>query len=374
MGIYIFSYFSIGALFPLLGQYLTGIGFDGIQIGIICSSSTAIGIISSPFWGGVYERKNSSRKLLYFLYSIALILVLTLTLTKNFAVFLGIFILAFFFEGPIRPLNDAMTLNSGHLFGDVRKWGAVGFALGVFTAGILSEKIGLVAIFPMYSIALLITMLFLKGVSVRAIDTYHSEASPPQPGKFKALLKNKKYMAVIWSAFFINGTMIAHNTFFGFLFIQVGGTFSGIGIALLLMVGSEVPMMSWAEKLGKIIPLEKLILFTMLISSARFLWYSTAPSPELLTGTFFLQGLVNGILLVSLVKYLARTVDKSVISSAITLYAAISSNASSILCLFIGGVILKLSGGASVYLFYGLYNLIGVLVYVGSGLHRKLIE
>lgn len=370
IGIYIFSFFAIGALFPLLGQYLASLGFDGVQIGIICSSSTAIGIVASPLLGSFYEKRNSSKKVLYALYGLALTLVLMLMFAKNFTPFLVIFILAFFFEGPIRPLNDAMTLNSGHTFGKVRKWGSVGFALGVFIAGILSEKIGLTVIFPMYSAALLATMVFIKSINLKTFDNYASESKPIKSGNFKILLKNKKYMALIWSAFFIHGTMIAHNTYFGFLFIQVGGTFSGIGLALLLMVGSEVPMMAWSEKLTKIISMEKLILITMFISSARFLWYSTAPSPELLTWTFFTQGIANGILLVMFVKYLSKTVDKSMISSAITLYAAISSNASAILCLFFGGVILKNFSGASVYLFYGLFNLAGICIYMGSGLYK----
>ena len=371
IGIYIFSFFAIGALFPLLGQYLAGLGFDGVQIGIICASSTAIGIVASPLLGSLYEKRNNSKQVLYFFYGVALLLVLMLMFAKSFAPFITIYILAFFFEGPIRPLNDAMTLNSGHLFGKVRKWGSVGFALGVFTAGILSEKIGLAVIFPMYSVALLLTMVFLKSIKLKTLDNYTTESRPIKSGNFKILFKNKKYMALIWSAFFIHGTMIAHNTYFGFLFIQVGGTFSGIGLALLLMVGSEVPIMAWSEKLGEKISMEKLILIAMFISAARFLWYSTAPSPELLTGTFFIQGITNGLLLVKLVKYIASTVDKSMISSAITLYASISSNASAILCLFFGGVILKNFGAASVYLFYGLFNLVGIFVYVGSGLHKK---
>lgn len=372
IGIYTFSFFAIGALFPLLGQYLASIGFNGVEIGVICSSSTAIGILSSPLLGSFYEKRNNSKKVLYSLYALALALVLMLMLAKHFAPFLVIFILAFFFEGPIRPLNDAMTLSSGHTFGKVRKWGSVGFALGVFIAGILSEKIGLAIIFPMYSVALLATMVFIKSIKLTTFDNYTSESKPIKSGNFKILLKNKKYMALIWSAFFINGTMIAQNTYFSFLFIQVGGTFSGIGLALLLMVGSEVPMMAWSEKLSKIIPMEKLILITMFVSLARFLWYSTAPSPELLTGTFFTQGIANGVLLVMLVKYISKTVDKSMISSAITLYAAISSNASAILCLFFGGVILESFSGAAVYLFYGVFNLVGIFVYVSSGLLKTL--
>ena len=58
-GYYIFSYAAIGALFPLIAQYLHGIGFSGGQIGVITASSTAS--ILSNFWGGIYHRSERSK-------------------------------------------------------------------------------------------------------------------------------------------------------------------------------------------------------------------------------------------------------------------------------------------------------------------------
>jgi len=379
VGLYMFSYFCIGALFPLLAQYLRSIGFDGLQIGTITASSTAIGIIGSPLWGAVYEKRNGSRKLLYILYASALVLVLSLCAVRDYWLFLAIYAAAFFFESPVRPLNDAITLSSGHGFGKVRLWGSVGFALGVFLAGIIAQRVGLIAIFPLYSISLLIGLLFLIYVRPTASGRRHAQADMAEytladkapPGNFRLLLSNRKYVALIASAFFINGTMIAHNTYFGFLYLEDGGSIAGIGIAFLLMVGSEIPFMGLADRISRRIPTEKLIMIVMAVSTARFLWYGTSPSPQLLLATFFVQGLVNGIFLIKIIKYIARTVDKTVISSAITLYTAFSSNAGAILCLFAGGLLVEHSGGAAVYLFYGTLNLAGLLLYIGFGLHRR---
>jgi PPP family 3-phenylpropionic acid transporter len=372
IGVYIFSYFSIGVLFPLLGQYLNQIGFSGTQIGTITASATAVGILSSPFWGSVYEGKNNSRKLLSFLYIAAATLVTTLSFISNYWVFIVIYVFAFFFESPIRPLNDAMTINSGQAFGKIRKWGSIGFGSGVFLAGIIAEQIGLVSIFVVYGISILLSMAFVFSIGKTEEEMKHFEKKREklQAGSIKSLLHNKKYIAILASAFFINGTIWAHNTYFGFLFIEGGGTIAGIGVALLLMVFSEFPVMAFSDKITTKISIEKLILFAMILSTARYLWYGTGPDHTLLTITFFTQGFVNGLTLISMMKYVVKCVDPKNINSAVTLYTSISSNASAIFCLFIGGVLMDNYGAASVYLFFGGMNLVGILVYFLTGSYK----
>lgn len=178
-------------------------------------------------------------------------------------------------------------------------------------------------------------------------------------------------MALMLSAFFICGTNVAHNTYFGFLYKEVGGSIAGIGIALLLMCLSEAPFMAWVDRLSKKFTLERLILITMIMSAMRFFWFSTGPSPELLIGTFFLQGIINGIVIVDLIQYVAKLVDPIMIGMAMTLYQSLSANCSTILCQLIGGSILDHFGGAKVYLFFGIYNTIGVILYVAFGLYKS---
>ena len=117
--------------------------------------------------------------------------------------------------------------------------------------------------------------------------------------------------------------------------------------------------------------MEKMILISMIISASRYLWYSTGPAPEFLLGTFFLQGMVNGIVLVEFVRYISKLVDPAMIGMAMTLYQAVSSNGSSILCQLIGGTILEYYSGIQVYLFFSIYNMIGIVLYTGFGLQQE---
>lgn len=128
--------------------------------------------------------------------------------------------------------------------------------------------------------------------------------------------------------------------------------------------------MAWTEKLEKILTMERMILISMIISALRYLWYSTEPTPEPLIGTFFLQGMVNGIILVEFVRYIAKLVEPAMIGMAMTLYQAVSYNGSTILCQIIGGAILDDYGSLEVYLFFSAYNMIGIILYIWFKLYK----
>ena len=381
-GLYTFSFAAIGVFFPLIGQYLEKIGFSGVEIGIVTASATGIGIISNSFWGSVYHRRNGSKKLIVFLCIITALLAQSLIAVKQFEIFLLLYIIVFFFEQPIFPLIDSTTIESNYPFGAARKWGAVGFATGIGVAGFVADRAGIISIFPMFSIFFLLTGLLL-GILIHQRRDYPSRTmitgrrekqsdifTVAKSGGYKKLIHNRKYMALLVSTFFVNGTSLAHNTYFGFLYTDAGGTVAGMGVALLLMVISEAPFMAWSEKFSAKFSMERIILIAMCVSALRWLWYGTAPDPVLLTVSFFIQGFSNGIILVETVKYISKIVSPAMISLAIPLYTALSTNLGTITCQLAGGILVENFGGAGVYIFYGGFNIIGILIYLLSGLHK----
>lgn len=377
VGIYTFTYAAIGMLVPLLGQYLQSIGFTGIQIGVVTASATAVGIVASPFWGHCSHHARDNTRVVPFLCLITTLIAISMIFMKEYGFFLLAYALFSFFQTPIMPLTDAMALEARAPFGAVRKWGAIGFAAGVFVAGQLADATNLGILFPLCAFGYATAGVII--VSLRRTGNRETEIQPVQskkirknknPGNYNVLFKNKKFMALLAAAFFICGTNVANNIYFGFLYKDVGGSIAGIGIAFLLMCGSEAPFMAWTERISNKFTMERVILISMILSALRYLWYSTGPAPELLIGTFFLQGMVNGIVLIEFVRYIAKLVEPAMIGMAMTLYQAVSSYCSSILCQLIGGAILEHYSGVQVYLFFSIYNVIGILLYLGFRLYR----
>lgn len=374
--LYIFVYAAMGSVFPLIGQYLLGLGFKGTQIGMVTASATAIGIIAAPVWGNIYYKTNNNKHVVLFLCFAAVLVPVFLLQISDFYLFLMGYILLFFFQVPICPLADTMTLEASHDFGSVRKWGAVGYAGGVFVAGQLASYFGLQWIFILFSMTsfaagIMVWIIMREKFDLKEERENYEEKENRNTDSMLELLGNRKYCAILLSAFFVLGTNIANNTFFGFLYTSGGGSLGGIGLVFLLMAGSEAPCMAWVHRFSAKFTLERMILFAMLLSACRFFWYGSGPSSSLLMSTFFLQGIVNGILLIEFIRYAAKVVEIAFLGIAMSFIQAISCNGSTILCQMIGGYFMDHFGINAVYLGFAAMNLIGVFVYLFFRLHIK---
>ena len=272
----------------------------------------------------------------------------------------------YFFQGPLHGLCDALILSKKGNFSTIRSFGAVGYALAVFTAGEIAEEMGLKNIFYIYSLAYVVTFALIISEQE---PPYERPAGEKISGKH--LFKNKTYLKLMISVFFVMGTNVANSTYFGYLFREGGGSVAGIGTAFLLMAGSEAPFMALTPMLVRRFTSEKLILFAMVLSSLRFGFYATGPGAAALLATFFLQGAVNGILLVEVVKYFNKIVSPQYSGVAIALFYAFGNSFSVIVCSLLGGIILDMASAKTVYLFFCIYNLIAVFLYISLGLYKE---
>ena len=164
---------------------------------------------------------------------------------------------------------------------------------------------------------------------------------------------------------------MGNSTYFGYLFREGGGTLGGIGLAFLLMAGSEAPFMFLIPAINKKISSEKLLLFAIGVCTFRFALYATGPSWQLLLATFFLQGMSNGIILVELIRCFGKVVEPRLASIAISTFYAVGNNLSTIVCTFIGGIMLDAFGARGVYFFFAAWNLTALIMYVAMGLYKE---
>lgn len=394
--LYTFAFMAIGSFMPYVAPYLKTLGFSGTQIGTVTATGTTVAIFAVAFWGSVYsaiDHKNDvgmklnvrqrEAVLLACLSIGACIFALCLKSVIGFALVLLFYALIYFVQPPTFSLIDAFAVynqgtGSDKGFGGKRAWGSVGFALGVLiggrAAGITSEGV----VFYLYIACFMITAAVLIYIAVKNADhvncdTPASDAAPEKNGSYRMLLCEKRVCQLLICMFFMGGTNVANNTYFSFLYIEGGGTLAGVGIVMLLMVGSEVPFMAWCDKLAQRFTLQKTILYAMIISSARFILYGFGLPWWMLVVLSFTQGAVNGIILVEFIRYISRIAPAGCKSLAVSAYYVIGSNISTIVCQFFGGLILDSFGAAGVYMFFGLFNLAGTILYVLFGLHKVKI-
>ena len=422
--LYAFIYAALGAISPFFGQHLRALGFSGTRIGIVTAGGTTVAILTAAFWGNRYGKSKNKKRFFLKLCLCAAIIPLALCFAKEFWIVLLFFCALHFFQAPILAFIDAMVIEDGQPFGAVRKWGAAGYAVGVFLTGKAVGLWDLTTIFLLYTAGFCVCAVILlhllrkqRGLEIQAMrarpadvpvlshtpsvpdsasapvsdSAADSASAAPAPGSCAAaasdtpdsrapgpatltahllqLLSNKTYLKLLVCAFLLCGTTVANNVYFGFLLIQGGGTVAGIGFAFLLMAGSEVPFMAWSAKLAGRFTLEKTLLASMIVAAVRFAWYATGPPAAMLLGFFFLQGMVNGILLVEMVRYIAKVTEQEKLGLAVSVYYG-AANLSAIVCQFLGGVILDFFGIGGVYLFFAAMNATGVALYVAQRLYK----
>lgn len=398
---YLLGYGAMGVMNPLISQYLSSIGFSGTEIGIVTSSATVAAVFASVFWGARYSNSRDGRRVIAFICAAAASMgFFNLTVT-GFMLFAVTYSIQYFFQGPVMGVSDALVLDrEQENFSSIRLCGAAGYAAAVFAGGKIGDAAGLGSIFYVYA-----ALFILAGCAVmttaRPSCTFSGKsaggesAGKESAGKESAgglrrkspqgtfsekksekvsyteLLKSPEAIQLIICGIFVMGTNVANNTYFGFLFREGGGTIAGVGTAFLLMVGSEAPFMAFAPYLCRKFSREKTVLAAMVLSAGRFLFYAAGQSAELLLVTFFLQGMVNGILLTEYVKYLSAAVAPRLVGMAVAAFYAVSSNGGTILCSFFGGIAMDFIGSRGVYALFGVLNGAGVLLYICFGLHKK---
>lgn len=363
--LYFFIYCPLGSLCPLIGQYLSSIGFSGTQVGIITSLGTGAAILAGLLWGKIYANIDKKRWLIISMCMAAAGLGLLSSTTAVFAAFALIYSMMYAFQGPVYGLTDSFVISKSNNFPVIRATGAAGYAVAAFAVGKLAGSSGLVNIFYIYAAAFMITAILM----IRESDppVYREKTKKIKMGH---LMRDKKFVKLLICAFLLTGTSVANNTYFSYLFIEGGGTIAGVGTAFLLMTGSEAPMMALAPWLSRKIGIERLILICGVIMVGRFALYASGPGYGILLGTFFLQGTSQGVILVEIVRYFNKIVPPEMSGMAISVYYALGNNLSVIVCSFMGGIALDLTGARGVYVFFALINAGGVILYWLMGMYR----
>ena len=367
--LYFFIYFPMGAICPLIGQYLSSIGFSGTQVGVVTAFGTGAAVIGGMFWGRVYANSPKKRLVVMTMFILAAASSLISLAITGFLAYTMIYGLLYFNQGPSHGLCDSMIMDRKENFPAIRALGAVGYAVAVFICGHLAETMGLRINFVIHAVtftfAAFIILTFSEPVN------YSKKQETGEAIKIGELFRDRDFIYLLIFSFFALGPTMANNTYFSYLFMDAGGDLAGVGLAFLLMAGSEAPFMFLVPWLNRRISTEKLIVIGCIAGLLRFALYSFGPSTGVLLGTFFLQGILNGILLVEVVKYFGKIVPPMLASLSVATYYALGNSLSSIVCNLLGGIFMDVWGVKGTYVFFAVLYVISLVLYLCLGLHKE---
>lgn len=246
---YFFYYAIVGTFMPFWSLYLEDQGFNFQEIGLLSSIAIITRFFAPFIWGWIADK--SGKRMLFVRIATwmeACVWFAIFIIPNSFQSIALLMLIFSFFQNAILAQFEGVTLfwlaeKRTELYGKVRKWGSVGFIVGVFGIGALLEVIS-ISMLPI----LLLCIAFLAFIwSFTIKEPSEAPASQKKLEPLIPILKNP----IVYSFFIIEFIMLfSHAPFYSFYsnyLSHAGFQTSVIGFLWAIGVIAEIIMFAYAN-------------------------------------------------------------------------------------------------------------------------------
>lgn len=288
-GFYFFYYSIVGTFMPYWNLYLQDQGFNYQEIGVLSSIAIVTRFFAPLVWGWIADKSGRRMLLVRIATWMESCIWLAIFIVPNTFQSVALLMLIFsFFQNAILAQFEGVTLfwlgdQKAKLYGKIRKWGSVGFIVGVFTIGAILEIVHI----SMLPILLLIiaSLAFIWSFTIREPDS-----APTSQKHLEPLLPVLKCPTV--AAFFAIEFILlfSHAPFYSFYsnFLKsLNFSTTEIGFLWAMGVFAEIFMFSIASKIFQRFSWRSLVIVCLLVTSIR--WMLVAVFSHYFIGQLFAQ-------------------------------------------------------------------------------------
>lgn len=288
-GFYFFYYSIVGTFMPYWNLYLQDQGFNYQEIGHLSSIAIVTRFFAPLVWGWIADKSGKRMLLVRLATWMESCIWLAIFIVPNTFQSIALLMLIFsFFQNAILAQFEGVTLfwlgdQKAKLYGKIRKWGSVGFIVGVFTIGAILEIVPI----SMLPILLLIiaSLAFVWSFTIREPDS-----APTSQKYLESLLPVLKHPTV--AAFFAIEFILlfSHAPFYSFYsnFLKsLNFSTTEIGFLWAMGVFAEIFMFSIASKIFQRFSWRSLVIVCLLVTSIR--WMLVAVFSHYFIGQLFAQ-------------------------------------------------------------------------------------
>jgi PPP family 3-phenylpropionic acid transporter len=307
-------------LWPYISLFYSRQNLDGVQIGVLVSIGSGVALLVAPLWGRWSDRSPRPVRLLQIALLIAAAINLIIGMSQTFLWLFLLTIISGTASSALMPLTDALTLRLADRehYGSIRLWGSVGWAVTVLLAGWLIEKTTILVSFYGFAALLFLSMLLLFLIPARNVRFEHPD-TPGQSGTVRTLLGNRNLLALAGAAcvwYFINAGI---QSFEPLYLDQLGAGESVLGLYNTLRALVEIPVMLWADKLGRRHSPGLLIVLALMIRAAAGAAIVMSPAVPVIVIARAVDGISNAFMFVGIVVFIGQYAPNGQRSFAITI-------------------------------------------------------
>ncbi|WPP60716.1 MFS transporter [Acinetobacter pittii] len=288
-GFYFFYYSIVGTFMPYWNLYLQDQGFNYQEIGVLSSIAIVTRFFAPLVWGWIADKSGKRMLLVRVATWMESCIWLAIFIVPNTFQSVALLMLIFsFFQNAILAQFEGVTLfwlgdQKAKLYGKIRKWGSVGFIVGVFTIGAILEIVPI----SMLPILLLIiaSLAFIWSFTIREPDS-----APTSQKYLESLLPvlKRPTVAAFFAIEFI--LLFSHAPFYSFYsnFLKsLNFNTTEIGFLWAMGVFAEIFMFSIASKIFQRFSWRSLVIVCLLVTSIR--WMLVAVFSHYFIGQLFAQ-------------------------------------------------------------------------------------
>jgi PPP family 3-phenylpropionic acid transporter len=346
---------------PFIVLYYQGLGFTGMQIGLLTGITPLITFFGAPLWTGLADATRRHRLIMSVTILGGVMVLFVFPLLHAFVPVLLIAILLNVFFAPTTSFADSATMSmladKKELYGRIRLGGTIGYGLAASISGMLVQDHGLK--FAFWACA---TLSLLAFIASQKLVYGQSKAVGSTRDQVSALLKNPRWLPFLTVAFAGGMTLAALNNYLFPYMKELGANESTMGLALTIGTISEVPALFFANRLIKRLKSYRLLMLAMVLTGIRLLFYAASGIPGLVLFIQLLNGLTFPTMWVAGVAYADENAPAGMKTTAQGLFGAMVMGVGMAVGGLIGGSLLESIGGRGLYLVFGVIVLATVAI------------
>lgn len=339
---YVALHGAIGAMLPYMPLYYRSLGFNLGEVGSILALGPLVGLLASPSWGALSDRRRGSPLVLVGAVATALAGVALLALsTTTFVVIAGAALLGAGIAG-LSPIVDARALEAAGVnrsgFGPLRAWGSLSFIVTVLVTGVAVDAWGLRT-----SFAILATMLVLSaivGLALRPPPSDRPFQTAARPLRDAGRLFGPRGMGTFLLGSFLTWLgMAAIQTFTPIRFEELGAGASVIGLGGAIAAAIEVPIMLRFPMLAARFGSDRLLIAGSALIAIRSIVAALAPDPATLLAAAIFGGFGFALFFVGGVTYVSEHVPPELAATAQGIFQGVGNSLAQVTAAAVGGAV-----------------------------------
>jgi PPP family 3-phenylpropionic acid transporter len=336
---YYFVYFAgVASLTPFLALYYKGRGLSGSEIGILSAISPLVGLVAAPLWAGLADATRKHKAIFTFATLGVVIVAFVISITTTLFWLIPVTIAFAFISAPIMPLIDSNTMiflgGKRDQYGQIRLWGAVGWAVAAPITGMLIQQSGIQWSFYAYAIMLAIALLIAIPIPMN-----HTQAAVPFWNGLRSLLSNRRWVFFLVMVFLIGISAASVSTYLYLYMKNLGAGETEIGLALSISTIGEIIMYVLAERILRRFKWRGLIMIALPLYIVRLVLYSFTDSPTLILVIQLIHGFTIPAIWAAGISYVAEAAPPGLGTTAQGIFTGVLNGLGSATGAFLGGVL-----------------------------------